>query len=268
MKLLIVVICARAFLFSAAAPADDFEQLAQWNAESAEVVDHTAWRRFLSAYVETGGDSVNRVRYDAVSSDDRKRLDEYINALAARDPAQLNRNEAFAYWVNLYNALTIRLILDHYPVKSIRKIKPHPFAIGPWKMELVTVAGVSLSLDDIEHNLLRTHWRDVRVHYAVNCASISCPNLLKRPFSGQELDRMLDGAARDYVNHPRGVRIDHDGTLILSSIYEWYAEDFGGDERNVIAHILKYARPALAAEIGAAQFIDGYEYDWSLNEAH
>lgn len=268
MKLLNVAICAWAFVLSAATPAAaaELEQLARWNAASEDVVDHSAWRRFLSAYVKTGGDGVNRVRYDAVASDDRKRLDDYINALAARSPARLNRNEAFAYWVNLYNALTVRLILDHYPVQSIREIKPHPFAVGPWKMELVTIAGVPLSLDDIEHGLLRAHWRDPRVHYAVNCASISCPNLLKRPFTSAELDSMLEDAARSYVNHPRGVRFARDGTLILSSIYEWYAEDFGADERDVIAHLLQYARPALAAEIGAAQSISDYEYDWSLNE--
>jgi len=269
MKLFAIVLCLCAFLLGVppAAGARDLDRLAHWDSASTDVVDHNTWRQFLSDYVETDGEGVNRVRYAAVSPEDKQRLDDYLDALAAQNPAQLNRNEAFAYWVNLYNALTVRLILDHYPVKSIREIKPHPFAIGPWKMELVTVAGVSLTLDDIEHGLLRAYWRDPRIHYAVNCASISCPNLLKRPFTGADLDSMLDRAARDYVNHPRGVKVNPDGKLTLSSIYKWYAEDFGGDEQAVIGHLLTYAEPALAAEIRAAKTIDGYEYDWVLNEA-
>jgi len=269
MKLFAIVLCICAFLLGAspASAAGEIDRLAHWDSTSADVVDHNAWRQFLAGYVETDGDGVNRVRYAAVSSEDRRHLHDYIVALAARNPAQLNRNEAFAYWVNLYNALTVRLILDHYPVKSIREIKPHPFAIGPWKMELITVAGVSLTLDDIEHGLLRAHWRDPRIHYAVNCASISCPDLLKRPFTGADLDSMLDAAARAYVNHPRGVKVNPDGKLTVSSIYKWYADDFGADEQGVTGHLLEYAEPALAAEIRAAQSIDGYDYDWALNEA-
>jgi len=269
MKQVIAFLCTYAFLFAVppAMAAGDLNRLAHWDSASTDVVDHNAWRLFLSGFVETDGDGVNRVRYAAVSPEDKQRLDDYIDALAARNPAQLNRNEAFAYWVNLYNALTVRLILDRYPVKSIREIKPHPFAIGPWAMALVTVAGVSLTLDDIEHGILRAYWRDPRIHYAVNCASISCPNLLKRPFTAAELHSMLDGAARSYVNHSRGVKVSPGGKLTLSSIYKWYAEDFGGDEQGVIVHLLTYAEPALAAEIRAAQSIDGYDYDWALNEA-
>jgi len=263
----ILCLCALLLNLSSVLAADDLDRLAQWNDAGTEVVDHSAFGQFLSDSVEASGDGINRVRYAEVSPEDRQRLDGYIQALAARDPAQLNRNEAFAYWVNLYNALTVQLILDNYPVKSIRELKPHPLAVGPWRMELITIAGVSLTLDDIEHGLLRAHWGDPRVHYAVNCASISCPNLLGRPFTGGELDPMLDRAARAYVNHPRGAKVNPDGKLILSSIYKWYAEDFGGDEQAVIDHLLNYAEPALAAEIRAAQSIDDYEYDWSLNEA-
>ncbi|GJL91636.1 DUF547 domain-containing protein [Hyphococcus sp.] len=264
---LVLFICALLINVSSATAASEIDRLAQWDAESAEVVDHSIFAGFLSDYVETAEDGVNRVRYEAVSPTDRQRLDEYIETLAAKDPIQLNRSEAFAYWVNLYNALTVQLILEHYPVKSIREIKPNPFASGPWRMELVTVSGISLTLDDIEHGILRAQWRDARIHYAVNCASISCPNLLNHPYTGAELNTMLDGAAQAYVNHPRGVRVKGKGKLILSSIYKWYAGDFGGDEQGVINHLLKYAGPALAAELRDAQSIDGYEYDWSLNEA-
>lgn len=267
-KLLIIVSYIFASLLNspAALAAGGLDQLAKWDAANTDVINHEVFGEFLSKYVETGGDGVNRVRYADVSPEDRQRLDSYIQSLSLRDPARLSRNEAFAYWVNLYNALTLQLILERYPVKSIREIKPNPFAFGPWKIKLITVAGVSLSLDDIEHGILRAHLRDARIHYAVNCASISCPNLLNRPFAGAELDSMLDRAAREYVNHTRGVNVNSDGALILSSIYKWYAEDFGGDEQGVIDHLLKYAEPALAAKIRAARSVAGYEYDWLLNE--
>ncbi len=162
MKPSIIIFCLCALLFNASPvlAADDLDRLAQWDAANTDVVDHGAFGQFLSDYAEASRDGVNRVRYAEVWPEDRQRLDGYIQALAAHNPTQLNRNEAFAFWVNLYNALTVRLILDHYPVKSIREIKPHPLAFGPWKMELVTVAGVSLTLDDIEHGILRAEWGD------------------------------------------------------------------------------------------------------------
>lgn len=248
--------------------AADFAKLAKWNDASEARIDHAAWGAFLKAYVdETSADGVNRVRYGAVSADDRRHLDAYIAKLANTNPATLGRSEAFAYWANLYNALTVDLILDHYPVKSIRDIKPSLLAIGPWKMIVVTVQGEALTLDDIEHGILRPTFKDARAHYAVNCASIGCPNLRPFPFTGEHLDQSLDQAARDYVNHPRGARFDKRGQLIVSSIYQWFAEDFGGSEQGVIAHLARYAGPELADPLKGAHDIAKYDYDWTLNEA-
>jgi hypothetical protein len=251
-----------------AADAADLARLSKFDDASQEQVDHSAWREFLQAYLDAAAsDRVHRVHYSAVTSEDREKLDRYIGALSRRDPTSLSRTEAFAYWVNLYNALTIDLILDRYPVKSIRDIKPSPIAIGPWRIEIVAVMGESLSLDDIEHKILRAAFKDPRVHYAVNCASIGCPNLRAEPFIGAALDEALDAAAREYVNHPRGVRFDGDGRLTVSSIYKWFKEDFGGSDASVIAHLEAYAEPALAARLGSVSKIAAYDYDWTLNDA-
>ncbi|MGE0408540.1 MAG: DUF547 domain-containing protein [Amphiplicatus sp.] len=241
--------------------------LAKWSDESTIRVDHSAWGAFLSKYVVASPDGVNRVRYGAVTGEDRQRLDAYIATLATVDSTLLGKDEAFAYWANLYNALTVDLILDRYPVKSIRDIKPSLLAIGPWKMTVVTVHGEQLSLDDIEHGILRAAWKDNRIHYAVNCASIGCPNLRAEPFTADDLDGALTQAARDYVNHPRGAHFDEAGRLVVSSIYDWYREDFGGSEQGVIDHMLRYAGPGLAERLQRARGIARYDYDWTLNDA-
>ena len=179
----------------------------------------------------------------------------------------LAESEQRAFWINLYNALTIDVVLDHYPVETIRDISLGGglFAVGPWKKALATVEGRKLSLDNIEHDILRKLWRDPRVHYAVNCASISCPNLLAEAFTGAKLDRMLTQGARAYVNHRRGVNASG-GRLRLSSIYDWYAKDFGSGDAEVIAHVSAYAEPALKQQLAGIRTIAGYDYDWSLNE--
>jgi hypothetical protein len=250
------------------AAANELGALKRWSDTATKRIDHTAWTAFLERNVdETNADGVARVRYGAVSKADRESLKAYIAALSSADPTTLGRDEAFAYWANLYNALTVDLILSHYPVKSIRNIKPTPIAIGPWKMPATSVNGVSLSLDDIEHKILRAAFKDARVHYALNCASIGCPNLRSEAFESATLDAALNAAARDYVNHPRGARFDAKGNLSVSTIYKWFAEDFGGDAAGVIAHLSLYAEPALAGRLKETRRIADYEYDWSLNDA-
>ena len=166
-------------------------------------------------------------------------------------PSKLPRNEAFAYWANLYNAITLQVILDRFPVHSIRDIKsdglfdPKAY-IGPWRTKRVTVEGKQLSLDDIEHEIMRPTFKDPRVHYSVNCASFGCPNLPAKAWNAATLDADLDAAARDFINHPRGVAVLAGGKLKVSSIYKWFRDDFGADDAAVIAHLKKYAKPELA----------------------
>ena len=233
--------------------------------------DHAPWARLLEAHLEQGeGGAPNRFDYGALKAngEDRAALRSYIASLEATDPGVLSRDEAFAFWVNLYNALTVEVVIDHYPVASIRDIAISPglFSTGPWGKKLVTVAGRELSLDDIEHGILRPDFGDSRVHYAVNCASVGCPDLASRPYTGDELDAMLDRAARAYVNSPRGARVEN-GRLTASSIFKWYMKDFGGTEEGVLAELRKYAGPDLAAALENVSGVASYDYDWSLNDA-
>lgn len=226
--------------------------------------DPAPYDRLLQRYVTAGSDGVNRVNYRAwaASAADRAALDAYIAAHEAARPSQLSRNEQFAFWANLYNAVTLDVVLDAYPVSSIRQIRPSLLAIGPWTMDRVTVEGRRLSLDDIEHGIMRPTFRDPRVHYAVNCASIGCPNLQREAFRGASLDVQLDAAARAFIASDRGVRITAQG-LRLSRIYQWFAEDFG-TEAQLRDHLARYATGARAADI-RNQRIVGYAYDWDLN---
>lgn len=257
-----------AALSASAAPSA--ELWPRWQAHdpaSTRTLDHSAWTAFLRRYVKTGG-GVNTVDYAAVSAADRDALEGYVRALEGTAVSRLARAEQLPYWINLYNALTVRVVLDHYPVDSIREIDISPglFADGPWGKKLARVEGEQLSLDDIEHRILRPIWRDPRLHYAVNCAAAGCPDLQPRAFTAPNADGMLAAAAHDYVNNPRGVAFI-DGKLHVSSIYKWYAEDFGGTEDGVIAHLAKHAGPALRARLEHARGITGYRYDWSLNDA-
>jgi Protein of unknown function, DUF547 len=228
-------------------------------------IDHGAWMAFLQNYLVTG--EVNRVRYAAVTPADRQALDSYVGALAVLPISTYNRAEQLAYWVNLYNALTVAVVLDHYPVSSIRKIDTSPglLAVGPWDKRLVTIEGQSITLNDIEHRILRPIWNDPRLHYALNCAALGCPSLQPTAFTAENANRLMEQAARDFING-RGVQIigDH---LIVSSIYAWYTEDFGGSAAGVLAHLRHYAAPPLAAKLAGYRAIDGDSYDWSLNDA-
>lgn len=233
---------------------------------STQQVDHAEWQALLDAYLVSDHPSgINRFAYGQVTAADRARLQGYLQALAAVDPRRLARAEQRAYWINLYNALTVNLVLEHYPVKSIRKIHGGLFGLGPWGREITTVAGQDLSLNDVEHRILRPIWRDPRIHYAVNCASLGCPNLAARAYTAANTDQLLDAGARAYVNHPRGARLA-DGRLTLSSIYDWYQVDFGGDTAGVLAHLQRYARPELAAALAGFDGRIDYAYDWALNE--
>jgi hypothetical protein len=235
---------------------------------SRESIDHTPWDNLLSRHVRTSDQGVNLVDYHGFSTGDRTMLADYITILSGVPISQFNRDQQLAYWVNLYNALTVRVVLDHYPVESIRDIdiSPSLFATGPWDKKLISIEGENLTLNDIEHRIMRPIWRDPRIHYVVNCASIGCPNLRDRAYSGTEIDTALDRAATAYVNDPRGVSVV-DGKVSVSKIYDWFIEDFGGSEGMVLRHLQRYAAPELAARLEAIGKLSDVHYDWSINLA-
>lgn len=252
------------------AQAGPIEDLFSKSKESSGLsVDHSPWDRLLKTYVKAGSDGLNRVDYASFKRVGHGELKAYITRLEATDVAQLSRTEQFAFLVNLYNAKTVDIVLDRYPVQSIKDISlgggfMAAVAGGPWKAKVLKLKGVELSLDDIEHAILRPLFRDPRVHYAVNCASIGCPNLNVDAFVGAQLDAQLDAAAQAYVNGERGFRFQ-DGKLIASSIYHWFKADFGGTDQGVLQHAAKYAKGTLADKLKKATTIDDHGYDWRLN---
>ncbi|MEE9275591.1 MAG: DUF547 domain-containing protein [bacterium] len=229
-------------------------------------VDHSPWAAFLSKFLTKGPEGINLLAYQAVGPGDARALSAYIARLEAVPVSRLRRAEQLAFWINLYNALTVRVVLDHLPVDSILEIGISPgwFSIGPWGKKLASVEGERLSLDDIEHRILRPIWRDPRIHYAVSCASAGCPNLALVPYTAGAADAMLTEGSRAYVNHPRGVRITPDG-VVVSSIYHWYKADFGGTDAGVLAHLKKYVAPGLRKKLEEADGIYDHAYAWSLN---
>ena len=226
-------------------------------------IDHSRWDALLKQYVVEDESGVNLVRYEALDTEARGELTAYLEAMQAIAIEDYSRDEQFAFWVNLYNAATVDVILENLPLGSIRDIGI--LGSGPWKDDAVTVSGRTLSLDNIEHDILRPEWNDVRIHYAVNCASIGCPNLAPQAYTAAKLEEMLEAAAVAYVNHPRGFGGSSD-QLVASSIYDWYQVDWGSEE-GVLEHARKYAQGPTKALLEGATSIGGYDYDWDLNEA-
>ncbi len=230
-------------------------------------VDHQSWQKFLDLNLVQSLDGINRLAYAKVSQNDKKRLDDYLESLSRVLVTSLTRSQQKAFWINLYNALTVKVVLDHYPVKSIFDINISPgwFVKGPWKKALFEVEGHKLSLDDIEHRILRPIWGDPRVHYAVNCASLGCPSLQPKAYTVKNLERLLDLGARDFINHARGLHFKGE-SLVVSSIYKWFAGDFGENDQAVIKHLKKYADAQLQKRLESLETISAYEYDWRLND--
>ena len=268
---IIFLVCWAVIFFTSISEAAHKKQVwKRWlehDPQSQFVIDHQSWNAFLSRNVLVGRDGINRIDYANVPYADRKNLKYYIEFLGAVTVSRYRRSEQLAYWLNLYNALTVRLVIENYPIDSIKEVDISPgfFVNGPWGKKLFEVEGIPLSLDDIEHRILRPIWQDPRIHYLINCASISCPNLQPIALTGRNVSAILEAAAREFINHPRAV--SHDGDqLILSELYQWYAEDFGGDDESVIFHILKYANPRLKERLNRHKSITDFNYDWSLNE--
>lgn len=226
------------------------------------------WDGLLQKYVKTP-DASGLARFDYAAlrkaTQDQAVLWDYITELESRDPGSMSAADATAYWANLYNAVTIKVVIDNYPVKSIKEIKSGAFSAGPWKKDLITVNGNKMSLDDVEHKTLRKQYPSPLIHYMVNCASVGCPNLKDGVWTADTLDADRDAAARSYVNSPRGAKITDKG-LVVSSIYDWFEKDFGGNKAGVLAHLSEYAEGDLKAAIDGGAKISGYDYDWSLNE--
>ena len=265
--IVVVAILVNSDLAQAAPKAELWPRWQKHDPNSRQPIDHSLWERFLKLnVVAPHASGINRVRYNGVSPEDQQSLKSYLQALQALAISNYNRDEQKAYWINLYNAFTVDLIISRFPVASIRDINISPglLARGPWGAKLLTIEGEKLSLDDIEHRILRPIWRDNRIHYALNCASLGCPNLQPRAYNADNCEALLEKGAREFINHPRGVSLQK-GKLQVSSIYVWFQEDFGHGAADLMEHWQEYAEPMLAGALEKYQGGLVHDYDWRLN---
>lgn len=220
-----------------------------------KAISHEIWDTLLRQHVSENG----KVDYKGFIRDSVK-FNQYLTLLSQHHPNDQNwsREEQMTYWINAYNAFTVKLIVDHYPTKSIKDIKNGiPFVNTVWDIKFIKIEGRDYDLNNIEHGILRPKYKDPRIHMAINCASISCPKLFNRAYTADKLNEQLDEAARDFVNDDSKNKISADKPKV-SSIFNWY----GGDFNNVIDFINKYAK----TKINKGAKLEYLDYNWGLNE--
>ncbi|MCW8444973.1 DUF547 domain-containing protein [Fluoribacter gormanii] len=236
------------------------------NPLSKEVISHQLWQNFLNRRIVTNEENINLVDYAHMTQIDLNLLKDYLKSMAEIDINNYNRNEQLAYWINVYNALTVQVIANYYPVTTIQEINISPglFSIGPWGANLITIKDTPLTLDDINNRIIRAIWNDPRTHYAISNGTIGAPNLSRKVYQGKLLEEQLNLAATNYINSLRGVSVI-EGKLIISKLYDWFEEDFGGTKQDIIFHLLQFAKEPLQSQLKHINTIDSYIYNWHIN---
>ncbi len=220
-------------------------------------VDHTLWGNLLAKHNHMG-----RVDYNGFKADEAQ-LDIYLAQLEKINPKDLERPDALAYYINLYNAWTVKLILSKYPeLTSIKDLGT--LLKSPWKIELIPLNDKKVTLNHIEHDIIRPQFNDPRIHFAINCAALSCPPLWQTPFQGSTLDEQLNEATAQFINNPKSNYLK-EKTLYLSRIFKWFKEDFQDD---VAGFIRRYATGDLKKALDALNndpSVKYLDYNWDLN---
>ncbi|MCM8570897.1 DUF547 domain-containing protein [Gramella jeungdoensis] len=218
--------------------------------ESAVKLDHSTWNELLQKYVTDEG----MVDYQGFKKD-REKLDKYLKMLSDQNPDESwSTAELLAYYINLYNAYTVDLILRNYPVNSIKDID------SPWTKEFIKVGDTRISLGGLENSILRK-MKEPRIHFAINCASISCPKLMNEAYNAENIEEQLERATREFINSDKNEISS--GSAKLSSIFDWYKGDFTENGETLIGYVNRYAN----IKIDPGATISYKEYDWNLNEA-
>ena len=220
-----------------------------WLSGNTQKMDHSSWTAILQSYVTDKGD----VNYKSLQNN-RTVLNGYLNALASNVPDKnWSTSEKKAYWINAYNAYTVQLILDNYPIQSIKDLK------DPWGQKFITLNDETLTLNTIEHKILRP-MGDSRIHFAIVCASESCPKLLNCAFEAETIDSQLDQAAHEFINDPTKNSITP-SKITISKIFKWFKSDFpkGVD-------FINYLNTYSTVQISSEAKINHQNYNWALNE--
>lgn len=222
-------------------------------------IDHTPWTVLLQKHVTADG----KVNYPGFLSDSRE-LDAYLKLLSNNHPDESTwtRDEQMAYWINAYNAFTVKLITDNYPLESIKDIKKGiPFVNSVWDLKFIEIGSQKYDLNNIEHDVLRKQFDDPRIHFAINCASVSCPNLATTAYEAATLEAQLDKAARNFFADPGKNRLTKNH-IEISRIFLWFGGDFKRGGRDIIDYIRQYTE----VDISPTAKIDYLDYNWGLNE--
>lgn len=217
---------------------------------TSSIMDHTIWNQMLRKHVTKEG----YVDYGGFMKE-KDRLSDYLKILSINNPKKhWPVQELLAYYINLYNAHTVKLIIDNYPTESIKNIN------GPWTRGIVSIGDRKLSLGGIENSILRK-MNEPRIHFAINCASISCPKLLNEAYTADHIEEQLDKVTKAFINGPKNeLSIDYPK---LSSIFDWYAKDFQvNGKQDVIGYINQYT----SVQIQSNAPIEYLEYNWNLNK--
>ena len=210
---------------------------------------HEQWTNALKNFLDKDG-NVNYAKW----KNDTIALDNYISSLEENPPAEYwSKNDSLAYFINAYNAVTVKLILDNYPLKSIRKL------ITPWRFKRFNLDGKKVSLNHIEHEILRK-MEEPRIHFAINCASVSCPKLLNKAFYSHSMEKQLEAVTTGFINDEKR-NILSVKEMEISRIFQWFVGDFGSKKERH-AFIRKYAKQPIAKN-AKVRFLN---YDWGLNE--
>jgi len=242
---------------------------AQQSVAAPDAVDHHAFTELLRTHVDAAG----MVDYAGLKAQHDEVLAPYLRQLAETDPANLSRDARLAFWINAYNALTLKLIVDHYPVESIKDITPAggpsiPKLNAPWYVEVGEVGGRMRTLDEIEHDIIRERFDEPRIHFALVCAAISCPRLRQEAYTADRLDAQLDDQARTFLHATAKNQIPAgDETIRFSRIFQWFEGDFGDGTGDVQRFIAPYFTGNVRQKLQRAAYeVDYMDYDWSLNE--
>ncbi len=223
-------------------------------------VSHQVFDELLKKHVSKDG----KVNYRGFIQE-KERLEKYLKLLSENPPDRVTwtKNQQLAYWINAYNAFTIQLIMDNYPVKSIQDLHPKlkiPMVNTVWHVKFFSIGGKETSLDEIEHQILRKEFNEPRIHFAINCASFSCPPLLNEAYTSEKLEMQLENAARRFINDAKRNKLGKE-SIQISWIFSWFKSDFTKNT-TLIEFLNKYAD----SPIDANAKISYLKYDWSLNE--
>ncbi len=248
-----------------------------WNNKddsSIKVVDHSKWQQILNKYLFVQQDNT-LFNYDAITTDNNQYLvQDYIDILAQEDPIKLNNYEQLAYWINLYNALIVRTILNNYPVDSILEIKPHFgfrtwggvfsfFRYGPWHNKLVSINGIELSLNDITHRILLPIWGDRRVQYCLCSGSMGSPDLYPIVFTAIDMPKLLNKVTNRFIQQEKTMQWI-DGKLVLSRLLK--NSNYFHDKHDLLSHLRKYTNSFNKSKLDNFHGSINYQFDWRLNK--